>query len=105
MSAVLQKTHMTAEVRTRLNPELKEQAGSILAECGLNLSEAYRLFLKQVIRHNGLPFEVKVPNAETIKAMKEAKELSDKPGKNIYELIDDLEKVSKAKARKAPQKR
>jgi len=105
MSAVLQKTHMTAEVRTRLNPELKEQAGSILAECGLNLSEAYRLFLKQVIRHNGLPFEVKVPNAETIKAMKEAKELSDKPGKNIYELIDDLEKASKAKARKASQKR
>ena len=101
MSAVLQKTNMTAEVRTRLNPELKEQAGSILAECGLNLSEAYRLFLKQVVRHNGLPFEVKVPNAETIKAMKEVTELSNKPGKNIYEVIDELEKATKTKASKA----
>lgn len=101
MSAISQKENMTAEVRTRLNPELKEQAGSILAECGLNLSEAYRLFLKQVVRHNGLPFDVKVPNAETIKAMKEVTELSNKPGKNIYEVIDELEKVTKTKASKA----
>lgn len=86
---------MTAEVRTRLTPELKEQATSILADCGLNLSDAYRLFLKQVVRHGGLPFEVKVPNVETIQAMKEVIELSAKPGKNIYEMIDELEKAPK----------
>ena len=105
MSAISQKENMTAEVRTRLNPVLKEQAGSILAECGLNLSEAYRLFLKQVVRHNGLPFDVKVPNAETIEAMKEAKELLGKPGKDIYELFNELEEASKTKTRQALQKR
>lgn len=101
MSAVLQKTNMTAEVRSRVTPELKEQATSILADCGLNLSDAYRLFLKQVVRHGGLPFEVKVPNAETIKAMREIDALAAKPGKTLYELIDELEKAPKGKARKA----
>jgi DNA-damage-inducible protein J len=75
MSAGLQKSNMTAEVRTRLTPELKEKAGTILAECGLNLSDAYRLFLTQVVRQGGLPFAVKVPNAETIEAMQEAHDL------------------------------
>jgi DNA-damage-inducible protein J len=99
MSAVLQKSNMTAEVRTRLSPELKEEATSILADCGLNLSDAYRLFLKQVVRHRGLPFDVKVPNAETIAAMKEVIALSNNPGKDVYEVINELEKNSKRKAR------
>ncbi len=99
MSAVLQKSNMTAEVRTRLSPELKEEATSILADCGLNLSDAYRLFLKQVVRHRGLPFDVKVPNAETISAMKEVIALSNNPGKDVYEVINELEKNSKRKAR------
>ena len=101
MSAVLQKTNMTAEVRTRVTPELKEQATSILADCGLNLSDAYRLFLKQVVHHGGLPFEIKVPNAETIRAMREVDALLAKPGKNVNEAIDELEKNATRKARKA----
>lgn len=99
MTAVLQKSNMTAEVRTRLSPELKKEATSILADCGLNLSDAYRLFLKQVVRHRGLPFDVKVPNAETIEAMKEVTALSSNPGKDLYEVINELEENSKRKAR------
>jgi len=102
MSAVLQKSNMSAEVRTRLTPELKEQAGSILAECGLNLSEACRISLNQVVSHHGLPFDVKVPNAETMKAMAEVTELSKQRGKNIHEVIDELEKAPKTITRKAP---
>ncbi len=99
MSAVLQKSNMTSEVRTRLSPELKQAATSILADCGLNLSDAYRLFLKQVVHHRGLPFDIKVPNAETIEAMNEVTALSNKPGKDVYELINELEKKPKKKAR------
>jgi DNA-damage-inducible protein J len=99
MSAVLQKSNMTAEVRTRLSPELKQEATSILADCGLNLSDAYRLFLKQVVHHRGLPFDIKVPNTETIEAMKEVTALSNNPGKDVYELINELEKKSKRKTR------
>lgn len=51
-----------AEIRSRINPDLKENATRILAACGLNVSDAVHLFLHQVVTHNGLPFEVKAPN-------------------------------------------
>jgi DNA-damage-inducible protein J len=70
-----------------------------LADCGINLSDAYRLFLTQVVRHGGLPFSVKVPNAETIEAMQEARELVGKSGENVYELMDGLEKEAPRQAR------
>ena len=50
-----------AEIRSRVEPDLKENATRILAACGLNVSDAVRLFLRQVVAHNGLPFEVKAP--------------------------------------------
>lgn len=55
--------NMTAEVRTRISPQLKTQATAVLADCGLNVSDAVRLFLRQVVAQRGLPFDVKVPNA------------------------------------------
>jgi len=57
------------------------------------------LFLKQVVHHRGLPFDIKVPNAETIEAMKEVTALSNNPGKDVYELINALEKKPKRKSR------
>ncbi len=47
-----------AEIRSRIDPDLKENATRILASCGLNISDAVRLFLHQVITHNGLPFNL-----------------------------------------------
>lgn len=84
------------EIRSRIEPDLKENATQILAACGLNLSEAIRLFLYQVVARNGLPFAVKAPspNAVTRAAMQEA-ETSDLPHfSTTQELFDDLEKNS-----------
>ena len=61
--------NMTAEVRTRISPQLKTQATAVLADCGLNISDAVRLFLRQVVTQRGLPFSVKVPNATTRAAL------------------------------------
>ena len=67
--------NMTAEVRTRLSPQLKTQATAVLADCGLNISDAVRLFLRQVVTQRGLPFSVKVPNATTRAALEEGRQL------------------------------
>ena len=61
-----------AEIRSRIEPDLKENATRILASCGLNVSDAIRLFLHQVVAQNGLPFAVKAPNPVTLAAMQEA---------------------------------
>ena len=43
-----------------IEPEVKREAASILDELGLSMSSAVNIFLKAVIREQGIPFEVKV---------------------------------------------
>ncbi|TAK74017.1 MAG: type II toxin-antitoxin system RelB/DinJ family antitoxin [Gammaproteobacteria bacterium] len=64
--------HKVATVNTRIEPKLKMEAETILHKVGLTSAEAVRLFYMQVCLHKGLPFEVKIPNKETIKAMHDA---------------------------------
>ena len=46
-------------INLRVDKEIKEQAGEILASLGLTLSEAFNLMLYQVRITRGLPFEIK----------------------------------------------
>jgi DNA-damage-inducible protein J len=62
----------TGMIRARIDPALKDRAETILNNLGLNASDAIRLFYTQIVLADGLPFPVKIPNAETIQAMKEA---------------------------------
>lgn len=48
-------------IRSRIDNAIKEEAQSLLACFGLNMSEAIRLFLHQVVLEKGLPFQVKLP--------------------------------------------
>jgi DNA-damage-inducible protein J len=63
---------LTGMIRARIDPELKQRAETILDSLGLNASDAIRLFYKQITLNDGLPFPVKVPNAETIQAIRDA---------------------------------
>lgn len=47
-----------AVIRARIDADLKAQASEVLASCGLELSDALRLFLKQVVAQNGIPFSI-----------------------------------------------
>lgn len=47
-----------AVVRARIDAELKANAARVLAACGLELSDAIRLYLQQVVAHQGIPFDV-----------------------------------------------
>ncbi len=60
-------------VRARIDEATKSEAAAVLATMGLSLSEAVRLLLKRVAAEKALPFEVLVPNAETVEAMKAAR--------------------------------
>ena len=99
MTIVSDQSTKSAEIRSRIEPDLKEGASRVLAECGLNLSDAIRLFLRQVVVQNGLPFEVKVPNAVTRAAMDDASGKSLPRFDSVNELFDDLEKAAGNKAR------
>ena len=56
----------TANIYTRVDPETKEQAEAILNQLGIPMSNAIGMFLKQVILHRGIPFEMKLPATKPV---------------------------------------
>ncbi|MDE6604223.1 MAG: type II toxin-antitoxin system RelB/DinJ family antitoxin [Lachnospiraceae bacterium] len=56
----------SANLYARIEPEVKEQAESILSALGIPASNAINMFYKQIILNRGLPFEVKIPMTEPI---------------------------------------
>jgi DNA-damage-inducible protein J len=63
----------SAFIRTRIEPELKEEVVDILQTLGLSLTEAITVFFKMIKLNRGLPFEVKIPNEETLEALEDAR--------------------------------
>ena len=74
-------------IRARVEPDLKQDAEAGVSTLGMSPTEAITLFYKQVALQHGLPFEVRVPNAETLEAMRQAKE---KDGLIKYNSVDEL---------------
>lgn len=63
----------TAAVHSRIDPAVKKRAESILARLGLSPTDAIRLFYKQITLRKGLPFDVRIPNATTLAAVRDSR--------------------------------
>jgi DNA-damage-inducible protein J len=61
-------------VQVRVDEQTKTQAKKVLGALHLSMSEAICLFLRQVVLHRGIPFEVKIPNTLTAKTLRESEE-------------------------------
>ena len=53
----------TQVVRARIEESLKADAMRVLASHGLDLSDAIRLFLRQVVARGGIPFSIRTQDA------------------------------------------
>jgi DNA-damage-inducible protein J len=80
----------SAMVRARMEPELKTKAEKYFDLLGLTTTQAITLFFKQVEIHRGLPFEINIPNDETIAAMKEIENGGGRKFDNADELFKHL---------------
>ena len=78
---------MKAVVHSRIQPEIKAQAEEILRKLGLSPTEAIRMFYTQITLRNGLPFDVAIPNEETVKALEDSR-----AGRNL-ERFDSIEEL------------
>lgn len=61
----------TQIVQARVAPKLKRDAERVLGRIGISTTDAFRLFLRQVVSRKGLPFEVHIPNKESIAVFRE----------------------------------
>lgn len=68
----------TAIIRARIEPTLKTEVEKILREIGLTTTEAMTIFFNRIRLEKGIPFPVKIPNAETLEVFKDTDE-----GKNL----------------------
>ena len=80
----------TTMVHVRVDDKLKERAAKTLAGMGISVSDAVRMLLVRVAAEKALPFEVKVPNPITVKAMKAADRRQGKRFRTSRALFKDL---------------
>ena len=69
---------MTKSLNLRVDADLKAQAERIFSELGLPTSTAITMFLKSVVRYNGIPLELRldeIPNDETLAALQESDDI------------------------------
>ena len=75
-------------INARIESELKVDVESILKNLGLSATQAINMFYQQIKLHNGIPFEVKIPNVETQKVIEESRK-----GINVEDFsFDELER-------------
>ena len=77
-------------VRARIDTRTKKRAAGALGEMGLSISDAIRLLMIRVADERRLPFEVKVPTAETRQAIRELERGKGKRFKDVEALMADL---------------
>ncbi len=79
-----------AVVRARIDEKVKRKATRALHKMGLSVSDAIRLLMVRVADDQALPFELHVPNQETIAAMKEARRGGLPSARSVEELMAQL---------------
>ena len=81
----------TTSLNIRTDQEVKASADAIFAELGISMTTAINIFLRQVIRENGLPFEMKLtPNQTTAAAIEEVRRIAYDPNAKGYRDMDAL---------------
>ena len=58
-----------ATINARVDDKLKAKAEKVLARVGVNTTDVITMLLHQIVLRDGVPFDVKVPNKTTRKAM------------------------------------
>ena len=87
---------LTSTLNVNVDAKNKEDATIILKGLGLNMSTAINMFLVQIVKRNGIPFEIinPTPKEEIIEALKEVQDIIKNPSEHPgYTNREDLKKA------------
>jgi DNA-damage-inducible protein J len=82
----------TSVINARITPELKKDVEQILGQLGITTTQAITMYFEQIKQRRGIPFELKLPNDETLAAMEDARENRDLNPVSADQLKDQLTK-------------
>ncbi len=80
-------------VRARIDTATKIRAGKALNAMGLTVSDAIRLLMLRIADEHRIPFEIKVPNAETHESIVEFESGNGDKFTSVNELMADINAV------------
>lgn len=60
------------KISIQIESRLRDEAEAVLRTAGISLSEAVRLFLREVVSQKSWPSEVNIPNQGTIAALQQS---------------------------------
>ncbi len=88
--------HKTTEVRSRIEPALKNKVVRYLNKYDMSLSHAIRLFMLEIIEHRGLPFDLRLRPGDR-EAIDEVEYAIKNPDKvksygSVEEMLKDIDK-------------
>ncbi len=86
-------------LQVRIDEELKNQAGAVFNEIGMDLSTAIRIFLKKAVLVGGIPFDTKL-NETTLKsilAIDHMRTISEKNGNSDMSLDEINAEIKRAR--------
>ena len=81
-----------ANLNIQIDDDLKRDAEAVLKNLGISVSTATTLFLKQVVRHNDIPFELEADpfySVQNQSRLQQAKVRMERSGGTVHELIED----------------
>ena len=82
---------MKTQTTIRVEETNYHKAKDILDQMGLSYSQAIGVFNSMIVLNKGLPFDVKIPNDDTKKALKELEERKGDTFADVDALFDDLD--------------
>lgn len=88
---------LTSAINVQVDAKIKEEATTILKGLGLNMSTAINMFLAQIVKKDGIPFEVRnpKPSKQMIRALQEAQDIIDgkveaKGYHDVHQMFEDI---------------
>ena len=86
---------MSTTINVRVDSDLKKESEKIFKDLGFGMTTAFVMFLKAVVRNNGIPFSLEIPNEQTVKSFEEEEQISAgkkkaKKYRNVNQLREDL---------------
>lgn len=78
-------------IQARIDAKTKKQAKGILDKLGISMSEAIVVYMRQIVLQQGIPFELKLPNRSTLRAIDQLESGKGVTFGSVDELLEDLQ--------------
>lgn len=85
----------TDVVRARISTQTKKEAEDILKRLGVSHSTFINMSYRAVVEHKGIPFSLHIPNAETAKVLRTAKNSRYEKATDFEGLLKSMNTVAK----------